>query len=98
MHLGDGSSVKYDYNTYIQSPLKQTVAAEHDEIIDFGNPFVDWQNFNFNLTSNTSSGKVLDEKYAYDMFGNYRKSWTRGAIELIEADSFMKPSGIRVFQ
>ncbi|MFZ7131887.1 MAG: hypothetical protein ACOWWR_05975 [Eubacteriales bacterium] len=98
LHLGDGSSVKYDYNTYIQSPLKQTVAAEHDEIIDFGNPFVDWQNFNFNLTSNTSSGKVLDEKYAYDMFGNYRKSWTRGAIELIEADSFMKPSGIRVFQ
>jgi len=52
-----------------------------------GDPFIDWQNGDFGLSSPTDAGKDdLGSPFDIDMFGNVRgadSNWDRGAIEFV---------------
>lgn len=67
-------------NTNFDSTL---VADETNGQLGAANPFTDWENMDFSLTSNTEAGVDLGSPYDTDMFGNTRTTWSRGALEFI---------------
>lgn len=70
----------HNHNHYIDSG--GSAFSESNGTTGTGNPFVDWQNKDFRLTSNTTSGESgLGSEYGFDWFGNARTTRTRGAIE-----------------
>jgi hypothetical protein len=69
----------HDYSRYINSG--GTHSETNGTSAASGDPFVDYANFDFRLTSNTTSGETLASPYNQDMYGNTRATWTRGAVE-----------------
>lgn len=69
--------------------------------IGTGDPFVDWQNGDFTLTSGTVAGNsTISSEYGTDMLGNTRGSdgvWDRGAYEYTEnSGTPQAPTGLSV--
>jgi len=77
----------YYGNTEHEAPYDATlVASEANAQLGAGNPFADWQNMSFSLTSATDAGLTLPAPYNKDMFGVTRGAdgnWDRGAIEFV---------------
>jgi parallel beta-helix repeat protein len=78
-------------NTKGGSNWDSTLAAsENNSQLGTGDPFVDWQNGDFHLSTPTTAGydiSSLDPNFAIDMYGNTRGAdgvWDRGAIEYVE--------------
>lgn len=84
------------YNAYFSAT---NIPSENNMYTTGGNPFVDYANGNFGLTSAVAAampgGLTLDSPYDRDVFGNPRGSgtWYRGAIQFLSGgSSLVSPS------
>ncbi len=84
---GSGVMVTSHHNAYFNTT--NTPAGESNSYVATGNPFVDYINGNFRLSSMIASalptGFTLGTPYDRDMFGNLRGvgAWSRGALQFL---------------
>lgn len=74
------------YECRLANVLSDSILArgETNGQVGKSDPFLDWPNKHFSLTSATNPGVILPAPYNVDMFGNNRGAdgvWDRGAIE-----------------
>lgn len=93
--LGSATSgMTRQYNAYFSTT---NIPSENNGYVTSGNPFVDYANGNFALTSSVAGtmppGRTLGSPYGFDMFGKSRSEgiWHRGAIQFGSGSSSTPP-------
>lgn len=94
---GSGSvitNLTWAYNGYYNNSKNDT----NSNVQSFGSqPLVNWQNWNFNLASNSVAGINLGSPYDVDINGNTRTTWSRGALEYVSGQQQPQPGALTIF-